>query len=232
MTIQRKISVPGCFSGEDLLTYLYRETGSDMIREIEHHFEACSECVDAFAELSFSRYSVYEWQQLEFAPLETPKFIIPTTRAPGTLVSYFNGLKGIFALGPRFAVAAAALALMTTFGIYLAVTPGPELATAEINSDPVPEVRSTVPPVTLESPDVNETVTKLAEPQVIREDSSLDGRTRSQHRPQASRPKRQLNSLTATATPTPAPPRLNDFQELSDDGLRLADLVADLDTRD
>ena len=69
-----------CSHGEEMLAYLYDELSPDGRERFETHMESCFECIDEFAELAFSRYSVFEWKSLEFAPLPTPKFVVPVER--------------------------------------------------------------------------------------------------------------------------------------------------------
>ncbi len=229
MTIFSDNSVGECFSGEQLLSYLYREMGPDMIPQVEQHFQSCADCVEAFAELSYSRYSVYEWQQIEFAPLETPKFVIPEYRKAAETIPYSSSLKALFAFRPRFAVAALVLAVIGGISGFRSLTPDTKLAKVEIVSEPKPPVAE----YAFEKVEAEVAAADIypTETAATQKKSVTVVRTNSNRRKAAN-----VRHVTAQAPrmddSAPLPPRLNEFQDLSDDGLRLTDLVAELETRE
>ncbi len=102
-----------------MLAYLYAEMPGAERELFETHLAECGSCIDEFAELSNARYAVYEWQKLEFAPMETPEIVIPFAKksiANGTF-SFADKIKAAFgfsngwaASGAGFAVIAIALA--------------------------------------------------------------------------------------------------------------------------
>lgn len=66
-----------CEFSESVVPYLYGESSDSERDRFELHMVDCTPCTDEFAELSFSRYSVFEWQKEEFAPMLTPQIFIP-----------------------------------------------------------------------------------------------------------------------------------------------------------
>src|SRR4051812_32541432 len=107
-------NIKACEFSSEIVGYMYDELTPAKRDSFESHFADCTACIDEFAGVSHSRYSVYEWRKIEFAPLETPIFDIPYKEREREPVSarpgWFETLAGIFAIGrtPIFAIGAAA----------------------------------------------------------------------------------------------------------------------------
>jgi len=98
-----------CEFGEAIVPYLYGES-SDIERDrFDAHVAECTPCADEFAELSFSRYSVFEWQKEEFAPMPTPRIVIPYEVSDAVKAGFFDQLRGLIAFNWAGAVGAAAI---------------------------------------------------------------------------------------------------------------------------
>lgn len=105
-----------CEFEAEIVSYLYSELTAESRDRFETHMLDCMPCTDEFAELSFSRFSVFEWQKEEFAPLKTPAIVIPypakQTESPG----FFAGLRAIFAFNWQTGVTVAG-ALIVSVGL-------------------------------------------------------------------------------------------------------------------
>ncbi|HMS10229.1 MAG TPA: zf-HC2 domain-containing protein, partial [Pyrinomonadaceae bacterium] len=103
----------GCERSAEILPYLYKEV-SDAERDgFDAHLAECSGCRDEFAAISFSRYSVYEWQREEFAPLATPDLAaaFAPDAADSEPVGWLDGIREWFALPQRIAFAGGVAAI-------------------------------------------------------------------------------------------------------------------------
>src|SRR5260221_7713901 len=72
----------GCFSAEDLMSYLYDEITPAERNHLDVHLAGCRTCTEDFATVSESRFSIYEWQRNDFAALQTPTISGPWENTP------------------------------------------------------------------------------------------------------------------------------------------------------
>ena len=219
-----------CAANTEVTAYLYGEMPASEADNFEKHLANCDICADEFAAISFARYSVYEWNKVEFAPLETPVINIDLAESRGWLTT----LKGLFVPAPGLAFGGAAVIMAATLGLVYLVWSGsgPEVAV-------VPSQATT--PSVVERLEVQPEKVMAANDEPIEpsEDVQTAPRTvavnTSTARKSTGPVKRALNRSRS------APPaiainaqaeelRLNEFDDLEGDGLRLADLVADLDS--
>ena len=112
-----------CGFGDEIVSYIYDELAVADRRKFETHLVSCTTCTDEFAAVSYSRFSVFEWQKNEFATLMTPEIVIPYTRntvrqVKGTKAGFLTGFGEI--LG-SWRVAFAAVALVLAGAGFLAV---------------------------------------------------------------------------------------------------------------
>jgi anti-sigma factor RsiW len=225
-----QIKNTNCNSGAAMVGYIYGELNAADRVVFEDHLLDCTACTDEFASVAESRYAVYEWQKLEFEPLETPRFVIPYAEPS---VSWLDAIKGMFATGPRLATAGAFGLLIVAVGFAaIFISSG----TTDVVSTPDIQVIDTFPESVAKSDEsLPETVPGSVEPEerVSPVVAVADTAPKVEKRPKplnlrrtARRPQNIRNETQAKA------PRLNDFEDLSDDSLRLADLVADIDTKE
>lgn len=230
----QKINNTKCGSVDAIVGYIYNELPSAERNSFEQHLLDCTACTDEFAAIADSRYAVYEWQKLEFEPMPTPHFAIPYGE---TKVSWLDAIKSVFVTGPRLATAGAFSLLIAAFfsaAIFMSGEPSDVVsidsiqvtdtfsAPAAENSD-VANVSAPVEPVA----DKNDEAVKPEFAVAAKKTAKTERKRRpSPVRRNTSRPQNIGNETQAKA------PRLNDFEDLSDDSLRLSDLVADIDTRD
>jgi hypothetical protein len=235
------------FSGE-LVAYLYRELAGKERLQFESHLAVCQACIDEFALIADSRFSVYEWHKSEFAPLETPVINIPDVRRNKVReTSLFATVSAAISFRPAFAAAAA----IVLFGSILIATEflGDE-ETARANeagsgtsATVIPDRR---PPTvaTLNRVDKGDEfiTTPLAEePKQVNAERRAKGVRISQPssrglaqqsaRTSAARADKLVpgkNQLTTSEARNE--PRLNEFSEDQDESLRLAELFDDIDT--
>lgn len=224
---------PCGFDG-DVLAYLYDEAADAERLQFEEHLENCEACVEELALLSDSRYSVYEWRMIEFAPMMTPEIVIPVA-VPSRLESLIQTLMTVFAF-PRGLVAAGAgfavLSIAGTFGFLL-------MSSMPIND--VVQVTNSKPMVT---PTQVTSVIKQSE-----EVSSIPGADATSVVPKmnippaverkpatvktaVSAPQSQNTRGRSSRTQNRSVPTLSSYDNEEDKSLRLADLFDDLDTRD
>lgn len=128
-----------------MLAYLYDEMPAADRDSFELHLADCAACIDDFAELSQSRYPVYEWKTTEFEPLATPRIIIPYAETAG--VSWFDKLRAAFSFNPGLATAGAFATLVIAAVIGYAVitndVPTEEVAKADVETSASPERSAT-----------------------------------------------------------------------------------------
>ena len=224
-----------CLFGEELVSYIYDELPAAGRHSFESHLLNCSSCTAEFAELSMSRLGVYEWNRDEFAPLETPQFVIPYSK-PEPAYSWMDAIRGFIFTPARLSFAAGALALMVVALGWLYL--------ADSNSGTVAENQVLPPVVELPKPENTSEIAKsldeIAKDKYIT-DKVLDerpvtskGGPKGERKPAIVRTKSVNGSanrqLTARRNRPANSPRLGTFEEVEDTSLRLADLVANIDS--
>ena len=220
-----------CLFGEQLVAYIYDELEYMDRNAFEDHLQDCSGCTAEFADISISRLGVYEWHRDEFAPLATPHFAIPYD-APEPKVSWLNALLGLIASPIRLGFAGASLAI-TIFGFVIISNYGTNETSVAgaIVAVPIAPVSPAVP-VTESKPSVIESVSKREDKaRTVREFRNAQpvGQAHVVHA-KATGPKTRPDTVKTTTASSG--PRLGSFVDTEDRSLRLADLVADIGTRD
>lgn len=220
-----------CFEDDAFVAYLYGEMPTPEREAFEDHLLVCVPCTDEFAAAAESRYSVFEWKKLDFDPLETPVFEIPYVEAKPSY-SWVDSLKGLFATGPRLATAGA-------FGLVIAAFAfafySGSFSEQEIVAVPtVPELQliqapALTPVVPVKGAD--EITKSEIEPALTIVEDTAPKKPRRSTRYIAPKSTVAANPKTLQAESIQIP-RLNDFDELSDESLRLADLVSDIGSLD
>lgn len=226
--------VNNCEFESEIVSYIYDELAAPERAKFERHLAGCSTCTDEFAGISNARFSVFEWQREEFAPLVTPEIVIPYERPVKAVVStenegWFAGLRSsLFGL-PGLAGAAV---LVTVGAVYLAFNYKPVVEqTAGVN----PPVVIKETPVALPKNEVSEP--KLPSPDVPKPEvvatNTASTREYNVRAYNVERKPKQIKNLTAESLPPAtvykdAPkqkaPALSTLEEDDDKSLRLADL--------
>ena len=217
-----------CEYADGIISYLYGEMLESERNLFEEHLAACDECTDEFAEVAVARYSVYEWNKLEFVNLETPRIVIPYEV---NAVLWVDRLRAVFSFGYGLPAASAGLAVAAIvigflfFGSrvsddnrYLAVA---NSSNDQSNIRAVPASDNTAAP-------------RPSDPSEARVSAGTDDSVR---RPVPIKITETLprklpvrNKTTAPAKQPRSVPRLNEFTEDEDKTLRLAEMLDDIET--
>lgn len=213
--------IENCDLDIEMMAYIYGELAEAEKAPIDSHLATCGSCTDAFAEMSMSRFSVYEWKREEFDPVATPNFVIPYEPVVES-AGWFLGLRGLFAGWPS-AVAFASIAVVFIgtglFALnYLGGNDQVAFVTAVETKREAPGINLVQPVESLPtgkpvSPITATLKNKAREPRVVeakavvkKTDKINDGSTR------------------AVVIPENKKPRLSNLDDDDDDTLRLADL--------
>jgi hypothetical protein len=228
-----------CEHTDGIVSYLYGEMPESDRNVFETHLAQCDACTDEFAGVSMARYSVYEWNKLEFAKLETPQIVIPYESAtPG--FSWFDKVREAMSFAHGWPVAGAGLAAVAiVFGLVMfgpdANKDNRDLAGANLNntqSNARPIVTETPENTTAPKPDGTDPISvpaKSGGPSIERETSgrnpvpvkiSDDSRDRKPVKGVRIAPRKQTRPV----------PSLSEFAEDEDKTLRLAEMLEDTET--
>ena len=221
-----------CLFGEELAAYIYGELDGVPRDRFETHLLECGGCTAELADISFSRLGVYEWHRDEFVPLATPNFAIPyeSKAAPAAARSgWVEMFQKLVSPPARFAFAGGSLALIAVaawFGFLSNSPSGADLGertpgpAPKVLSESILEVTSAVPAKNAKGP---------ATEQLSRSRVVLAGKSTP---PMRVKYAAQRTKPAMTVAGAQNAPRLGSFVEPEDTSLRLADLVADIDTKD
>lgn len=212
-----------CDHGGDVLAYLYNEMPTAGRDSFEMHLADCGTCIDDFAELSQSRYPVFEWKQLEFDPMPTPRVVVPFEAS----VSWFEKLRAAFSFRPGFAFGSLAVfAVLAAITAFVVIRDAGSLDVADIAPIATPDLAA--PTQVVDGP-VPEREVAVEEPREER--TAQDERTSVKPvvsnakavkpvKPKATQQARQVDKL----------PTLNGVEDDEDDSLRLADIFDEIGT--
>ena len=219
-----------CGLSDNIVAYMYGELPSPEVSAFESHLADCQTCIDEFAEVSASRYEVYEWRKLEFDPMKTPVISIPYET-----VSVLDRIRGLWTFSPKLAFGSTALAAAA---VLLAFILGPQLLSeknvAVIDKPNVilPAIPELVPEVAEVKPLIvkgnEEARVSAPEPAKVVPVKASIGRP-SNPKPPAVKQIQAQRTIPVRDQPR-ALPYLNDFPEDIDESLRLAEVFNDIDT--
>ncbi len=236
------INNTSCKFESEIVSYLYDELTSADRDRFENHLLDCTPCTDEFAGMSYSRYSVFEWQREEFAPMATPQIAIPYP-AKAVAVSgssgYFSGLRELLTFNWQTGLAAAGL-----FAIFIGV--GFAVINSQIQTDQeisgvdktVSEINIAVPvipsrvPVTNIPIDVERNLSRPVKAVQATTAVAENGRSKTNVLQKVNMPR--INDDVAVRRPDPvrtSAPRLSTDLDDDDRSLRLSDLFEEDDTK-
>lgn len=211
-----------CSDSGDMLAYLYNEMVPVDRERFESHLADCGRCIDDFAELSQSRYPVFEWKKAEFDPLPTPRIAIEYKASASA--SWVQKVRQAFAFKPTLGFGAAAAtvlaAIVTAVMLFGGSASDQELAREiEPAASPV-RVASDVVPSGDETAEVRsqEQVPPVA-PKAVQTSTTNRPAVRTA-KPRASQPKK----------PDRAVPVISALEDEEDDSLRLTDIFDEIGT--
>lgn len=213
-----------CSYSDDILAYLYKEMAAADRETFETHLADCGACIDDFAELSQSRYPVFEWKKAEFDPLPTPPIGIPDKAAAS--ISWMQKIRYAFAFRPALGLGAAAAAvfasILTAFILFGGSGSDQEVAREiEPAASParvVPNVVSTGE-ATADVRSQEPVPAPYVAPKVVQTSTSNKPAVRAV-KPKASQPKKRDEPV----------PVLSTLDEDEDDSLRLSDIFDEIGT--
>lgn len=222
-----------CGFEHEIVSYIYDELGVAERTRFETHLVDCGSCTDEFAAVSFSRFSVFEWQKEEFAHLATPEIVIPyeSKKAIVESAGWFTGLSEIFAFARSPLAVGAAFAVIAAVGFIgfnLVETGSSEIASNIVVPPVVVEQKIEMPRVSdlpgavvdedsVESNDVRPVTaaSRLVRPKVARQTS----------------PSRRVVEDRSVPNPTRQArraPVLSDLGDDDEDSLRLSDMFDEI----
>ncbi len=224
-----------CASSDEFVAYLYDEMAAADREVFELHLADCDNCTAQFADISFARLDVYEWNRDEFSLMETPRIVIPYGETART--NWYESVKAFFSFPARLATAGAAFAAVAlALGLWTMTGSTSELA--QHQPDAKPEVIA--PAVTAETGTASLSIVSPADQTPRSGDIAAAERRPRSARADAGQTKPvQVKAVRAAKAVSPslsavkrAAPRLNDFEDEDDNTLRLGDLLAEVDTRE
>ncbi len=241
------VSFSKCIFTADMVPYLYGEMSGRERSAFESHLVACTLCTDEFASISNARFEVYDWKRLEFDPLETPRFELPSevVTTESSLSSVFGWVEKLRAgFATSWLVPSAALAAVAIISVFAVVLISmrdntPEMADkndkpniSEVGSS---EVASVPTRAEILAPSENESEndgpgklsTNLSRrspvPAQIQEKNPVRKRKLTRLQPN--------DSIQAATLRSEMIPRLNEFADDEDTSLRLAELFENIEAR-
>lgn len=230
--MNRLEEVNTCPAGNEMLEYLYSEISPLDQEAFELHLAECVNCIDEFAELSQSRYPVYEWKRIDFDPLTTPDILITYSACQPSLLDRFTALLG-FGRGVVFSGAAVSVVIAVVIA-YLIMGPASvvernDLASADPTASPKPVANISgasrpddrMPEV---SPGIND-AEQIASKRVERKPPSADRTS-----PATTASKSKKGDQTPAQPEPMSIPVLSTAEDFEDDSLRLADLFEEIET--
>lgn len=237
-----------CEFAEGIVAYMYGEMPAEEQDVFESHIEECQTCIDEFAVVSEARFSVYEWQRSEFAPLETPTIRVPIEKASAAGTSWLQKFGNILFPVPAFAALAIVVGLALGFILLRSAEQKSPPTLAEngqiTGSNTTPErvdARDDAPPVEPVASNKGGEQIRVGESKEYTERGKAERprarivRTETAYRPQRiaiakTVPPMHTEASTAKPAKGKTVPRMNDFSDEEDNSLRLAELFDDVET--
>ena len=235
-----------CGFADEIVSYIYDETGEAERRKFETHLTGCVTCTDEFAVISNARFSVFEWQKEEFAHLSTPDIVIPyaveqlTVAVKDKPAGFISELRGFLSLVGRPMTAAAVLAVCVGLGfVAMNYIGGGEQAANDGNVPPiVPQIERVAAPLgnpSSESEKHNEIVIAAQVPISSKARDTNPVKVVTENRknrivkPLTANTKKLVNDLAVQKQTQQArkAPVLSETDETDDRSLRLTDLFDD-----
>jgi len=142
-----------CGFAEELVSYLYGETGGAENTAFEAHLQTCAGCAEELEAFSGVHFSINDWKLKEFANLATPSIEIPYEKAEKPVEvsivsgSWWSVLRDLFSVSPRgWSLATASFAVLAVaVGIALfALNIRKDKDVAESNTKSKPVIMPTV----------------------------------------------------------------------------------------
>lgn len=219
-----------CDLGIEMMAYIYDELGQAERSRLETHIWDCAGCTDEFAEISHSRFSVYEWKRTEFDAIATPVFQIPVEGQVNQLPvdGWFTELRGLFSGWPVAVAFASVATVFIGVGLFALTNTGGN----ELGALSVPAI-VTGSPTILTDPVPAMVDQKQAAPEKRASGTphldKVSPRSRTSQAKIVTKPQRAADtgSTRAVNEPVVKKPNLSNFEDVDDKTLRLSDLFDD-----
>lgn len=220
-----------CPFTDEIVSYIYGEIDGAECAKFETHLADCTTCTDDFAAIANARFSVFEWRKEEFDALATPHIVIPElakpTIASGVESGWFGSLVGLLTFARSPLAVAASILLCLGIGFIAVSYFGNTESSMVSNESGVPAVKIAEPEYvqaeTVVGEDPDPSVDQPIRPTLVRSQRKpanlyravpADVRQKTSNRGNENRSPRIAKK-----------PVLNDFNDDSDDSLRLSALL-------
>lgn len=240
---------PSCGFAGDIVSYLYDEIDPAEKVKFETHLAGCTACDAELAAFSGVRGSITDWREADFGWLPSPDIVIPYEAVPEQPIvvetyksTILTDLRRMFSFAPWPPAFAALGALAIVAGItYFAFT---YLNKAEVDRAGDTNSKRPIASPTVETPKnttvaiENEVPKQKVPDQIVtpRKDNGSEPlktvATPTQPRKIAQPANVNANKPADKSTTPQKAPTLNNYTEVEDNTLRLADLFEEIDTRE
>lgn len=224
-----------CGLADLMVSYIYDEVGTPERRKFEEHLLSCIDCADEFAEISNARFSIFEWQKEEFAHLATPEIVIPyelqsDAAAQESQAGFWEVISSLLTPA-KLSLAATVTMVVLGVGFWsIGYFDQGDLQLATNRIVPVesssPEIRTAImdpvrddPEAATIDPTMSDEAAAKLDPRPVTPVQSRNSKPNRNFTASNPKPKKE-DSAPATLRA----PRLNNYDDLDDRSLRLADL--------
>ncbi len=235
-----KANGKSCGLDDVIVSYIYDEITTSERHKFETHLVDCSSCTEEFTAISGARFSIFEWQKVDFSELATPEIVIPRIegrRAKTERSGLLAGLRSMFG-GYGIPISAAA-AVLVFLGLGLAVftSMGEVGEYAEItvveNMPEVPQNVAAGKPLATETV-IRQGDTVVSDTLSVKKTVPVSGQNKPAKKLTGAGRSKPASQLTAEVKHRTKPrpqttkaPMLSNFDEADDKSLRLTDLFDD-----
>ena len=238
------IQAINCERIAEIVPYIYGESAAVERERFELHIVDCGICTDELAAIAEARFSVYEWNQVEFASIPTPNFVIPYDNPVIASEGLIARLKKTFSV-PRFPVWQTAAAAFGTIAVLIGIGVFAFSGLNNGNSEIAANTKRIVSPdaaVSARSPAPDETPSAAKDIAVVPAKRAVSAETAvkvsgSQISRQSAHVTRVTNNPTVTVQAKlvrsyrpESRPTLSGNDDDADDSLRLSDLFSEVDS--
>lgn len=246
-----------CEFSPETIDFIYGEMNDSRKNAFQIHLNKCAECADEIRDFSEIKFSIQDWKASEFDRMATPKIEIPYRKTNEVIianekVSLMDSFKSYFRFSPAISWTAGFAVLVFVFAATFFVLKDDEHQmiaenNTKANLSPTPKVITQSSPDVVSNPTPEKTENSNPPVDVDDKESEKQKIVRANTKPSSEQKTTSIktiekkspvveninNTKDQKAVQTKKKPRLNDLpEEDEDDGLRLADMFAELDTRE
>lgn len=243
-----------CEFAEETIDFIYGEMNGERKNAFQIHLNNCDDCATEIRDFSDIKFSIQDWKASEFDRLQIPKIEIPFRKTNEVLItnektSLIDSVKNYFRFSPVLSWAAAFGVLVFVFAAMFFVLRNDEShliagTNTKANLSPTPKIITQNSP---ESEKAENSNSQNLPVEIDDKDSEKQKTVKANNKPSSEQKIQNVktvekklpvveninNTKNQKAVQTKKKPRLNDLpEEVEDNSLRLADLFAELDTRE